>query len=119
MQPRVMNEAHFLSNLAPKVLGYLENLLEYNFPLRKVDQLAVPTHKFKAMENWGLITFKESRFVHNDSEEMLEAKESKSYTLAHEYAHQWFGNLVTMKWWNDLWLKEGPSTYFGYLTLMR
>ncbi|XP_034476123.1 aminopeptidase N [Drosophila innubila] len=117
VQPKVVNEAHFLSNLAPKVLSHLEKLLEYSFPLRKVDQLAVPTHKFSAMENWGLITFKESKFVHNDREEMLESKESKSSTMAHEYAHQWFGNLVTMKWWNDLWLKEGPSTYFGYLTL--
>lgn len=117
MQPKVVAEGHFLGNLAPKALSYLEKLMEFSFPLRKVDQLAVPTHKFSAMENWGLVTFKENRFVHNDSIEMLESKESKASTLGHEYAHQWFGNLVTMKWWNDLWLKEGPSTYFGYLTL--
>ncbi|KAL7738423.1 hypothetical protein ACLKA6_006736 [Drosophila palustris] len=117
MQPKVVNEGQFLSNFAPKVLSYLENLMDFSFPLHKVDQLAVPTHQFSAMENWGLITFKESNFVHNDREELLESKETKSSTMAHEYAHQWFGNLVTMKWWNDLWLKEGPSTYFGYLTL--
>ncbi|KAH8298427.1 hypothetical protein KR044_002485, partial [Drosophila immigrans] len=117
MQPKVVDEGHFFANFAPKVLAYLEKLMMFSFPLRKVDQLAVPTHKFFAMENWGLVTYKQNRFTHNDDEELLESKESKASTVGHEYSHQWFGNLVTMSWWNDLWLKEGPSTYFGYATL--
>ncbi|EDW60256.1 aminopeptidase Ey [Drosophila virilis] len=117
MQPKVVEESSFLVEFAPKALSYLERLLEYTFPLHKVDQLALPTHKFSAMENWGLVTFKQSHFVHNDEVEMQQTKENKASTVAHEYAHQWFGNLVAIKWWNDLWLKEGPSTYFGYLTL--
>ncbi|KAH8355088.1 hypothetical protein KR093_005376 [Drosophila rubida] len=117
MQPEVLEDSHFLANLAPRVLSYLEKLFKFSFPLRKVDQLAVPTHKFSAMENWGLVTYKQSKFTHNDNEELLESKQHKATTVGHEYAHQWFGNLVTMSWWNDLWLKEGPSTYFAYLTL--
>ncbi|XP_060657359.1 glutamyl aminopeptidase [Drosophila nasuta] len=117
LQPEVVKDGHFLANFAPKVIVFLENLFKFSFPLRKVDQLAVPTHKFSAMENWGLVTFKQSRFTHNDDEETLENKESKASTVGHEYAHQWFGNLITMSWWNDLWLKEGPSTYFGYASL--
>lgn len=117
MQPKVVEESSFGVEFAPKALSYLERLLEYTFPLHKVDQLAMPTHKFSAMENWGLITFKQSHFVHNDEVEMQQTKENKASTMAHEYAHQWFGNLVAIKWWNDLWLKEGPSTYLGYLTL--
>lgn len=117
MQPKVLQDGNFLANFAPQVLNHLEQQLQLKFPLQKVDQLAVPTHKFSAMENWGLVTFKETRFAHNDREETQSSKEQKAETMGHEYAHQWFGNLVTMSWWKDLWLKEGPSTYFSYLTL--
>lgn len=117
MQPKVLQDGNFLANFAPQVLNHLEQQLQLKFPLQKVDQLAVPTHKFSAMENWGLVTFKEARFTHNDLEETQASKELKAETMGHEYAHQWFGNLVTMSWWKDLWLKEGPSTYFSYLTL--
>ncbi|KAH8418394.1 hypothetical protein KR222_008474, partial [Zaprionus bogoriensis] len=117
MQPKLLQEGSFMANFAPRVIDYLEQQLEMKFPLRKVDQLAVPTHKFTAMENWGLVTFKESRFTINDLEDAQSGKQDKAETMAHEYAHQWFGNLVTMNWWRDLWLKEGPSTYFAYLAL--
>lgn len=116
MPPNALKDSSFSVHFAPKVLSYLEKLFQFAFPLGKVDQLALPTHKFSAMENWGLVTFKETRFAHY-AEETTQNKESKARTMAHEYAHQWFGNLVALNWWNDLWLKEGPSTYFGYLTL--
>lgn len=117
MQPKLLQDGNFLANFAPQVVNYLEKQFHLKFPLQKVDQLAVPTHKFSAMENWGLVTFKETRFVHNDSEDTQASKEQKAETMGHEYVHQWFGNMVTMNWWKDLWLKEGPSTYFAYLTL--
>lgn len=116
MPPDAIKDGTFTANFAPRALSYLEKLLEFAFPLRKVDQLALPTHKFSAMENWGLVTFKQTRFVHYDDEQMQD-KEDKTFTVAHEYGHQWFGNLVAINWWNDLWLKEGPSTYFGYLAM--
>lgn len=116
MPPDAVKDGTFTAKLAPRVLSYLEKLLEFAFPLRKVDQLALPSHKFSAMENWGLVTFKQTRFVHYD-DELMQDKEDKAFTVAHEYGHQWFGNLVAINWWNDLWLKEGPSTYFANLAL--
>ncbi|XP_002015856.2 aminopeptidase N [Drosophila persimilis] len=116
LQPKAVDQANFSIAMAPRVIGYFEDLFRVDFPLRKIDQLAAPTHRFSAMENWGLVTFKEAKFVHSPKD-LQAARDGKAKTLAHEYAHQWFGNLVTMKWWNDLWLKEGPSTYFAYLAL--
>ncbi|KAI8035952.1 hypothetical protein M5D96_011385 [Drosophila gunungcola] len=73
--------------------------------------------QFSAMENWGLVVFNEERLPENQGVDLQQQKDKYAETVAHEYAHQWFGNLVTMKWWNDLWLKEGTSTYFAYLAL--
>ncbi|SPP73558.1 aminopeptidase N [Drosophila guanche] len=117
LQPKAVDQGNVSIEMAPKVLGYFEDLFQLDFPLRKIDQFAAPTHRFSAMENWGLVTFKEDKFVHIPGVDLQEPEDSKAKTLAHEYAHQWFGNIVTMKWWNDLWLKEGPSTYFTYLAL--
>ncbi|XP_017096760.2 aminopeptidase N [Drosophila bipectinata] len=117
MQPKFVNKNHFFVPMAPKALEFLEELFNLSFPLRKVDQLIVPYHRFPAMENWGLVTFNELNIVHTPDDVSVETHKRNAFTLAHEYAHQWFGNMVTMKWWDDLWLKEGPSTYFGYLAL--
>ncbi|XP_033252291.1 aminopeptidase N-like [Drosophila miranda] len=116
LQPKAVDQANFSIAMAPRVIGYFEDLFRLDFSLRKIDQLAAPTHRFSAMENWGLVTFKEAKFVHSPNDLQV-ARDGKAKTLAHEYANQWFGNLVTMKWWNDLWLKEGPSTYFAYLAV--
>lgn len=117
MQPKLLGQEMISMEIAPKLLSFYENLFQINFPLAKVDQLTVPTHRFTAMENWGLVTYNEERLPQNQGDYPQKQKDSTAFTVAHEYAHQWFGNLVTMKWWNDLWLKEGPSTYFGYLAL--
>ncbi|XP_017054319.1 aminopeptidase N [Drosophila ficusphila] len=116
MQPKLLNQDVISTEMAPKVLAYFENLFQVNFPLKKVDQITVPTHQFVAMENWGMVTFSEERLPLNQ-DNYLKQKDGFAETVAHEFAHQWFGNLVTMKWWNDLWLKEGTSTYFSYLAL--
>ncbi|XP_023037703.1 aminopeptidase N [Drosophila willistoni] len=117
LQPKIVNQSDFSVEMAPKILKYLEDFFQLNFPLSKIDQLISPTHKFRAMENWGLVTYQENAFVFNEAYDLQEKKETNCNTMAHEFSHQWFGNLVTMKWWKDLWLKEGPSTYFGYLVL--
>ncbi|KAH8327116.1 hypothetical protein KR074_003127, partial [Drosophila pseudoananassae] len=117
MQSKFVNKNHFFIQMAPRTLEYLEELFNMSFPLRKVDQLIVPHHRFTAMENWGLVTYNELKIAHTPDDVSVETQNRNAFTLAHEYAHQWFGNMVTMKWWEDLWLKEGPSTYFGYLAL--
>ncbi|KAI9183037.1 hypothetical protein H9P43_003953 [Blastocladiella emersonii ATCC 22665] len=81
------------------------------YPLEKLDLLAVPDFDFSAMENWGLLAFRTSKLLVGPG---FGTKKSVAYTVCHELAHQWFGNLVTMSWWDDLWLNEGFATWISY-----
>lgn len=114
-QPHLLHQTAYANELAPKILKFFENYFNISFPLPKIDIVAVPEFGFSAMENWGLITFRESSLLYDPTTTTIEQETSIALVLGHEIAHQWFGNLVTPKWWNDLWLKEGFSTYLEYL----
>ncbi|XP_011050630.1 PREDICTED: aminopeptidase N-like [Acromyrmex echinatior] len=95
------------------VYSALQMWLLVKSPLVKVDQFAIPDFNFNAMENWGLITYRESVVLHEDGTPTRKVVNGLS-VMAHEYAHSWFGNLVTPVFWDVVWLKEGFATYFQY-----
>lgn len=113
-----VNQIKWAIGKTKEALEYFIELFGINYPLDKLDIVAIPNFSSGAMENWGLITFREEYVLLYDKEDYLSQIKILE-VIYHEIAHQWFGNLVTMDNWNNLWLNESTATYFSWMGLAK
>ncbi|MEX0380310.1 M1 family metallopeptidase [Leuconostoc sp. MS02] len=107
----------FALDIAKRSIEFFEDFYQTPYPLAQSNQLALPDFSAGAMENWGLVTYREAYLVLDPDNTALEAKQVVATVIAHELAHQWFGDLVTMKWWDDLWLNESFANMMEYVAI--
>ncbi|KAM0729596.1 Aminopeptidase N [Formica fusca] len=113
-RPSVINQTSYALKIGTAALQLLGNTFEQEYDLPKMDMVAVPDFAAGAMENWGLVMYREPRMLYDEKESSAPAQQSVASVIVHELTHMWFGNLVTPEWWSYLWLSEAFARYFQY-----
>ncbi|MDQ5932460.1 MAG: aminopeptidase [Patescibacteria group bacterium] len=107
----------FALDIATRTIDFFDDYFGIPYPLPKCDHIALPDFSSGAMENWGLITYREVALLADPKTTSVSSKRYIATVVAHELSHQWFGNLVTMKWWNNLWLNESFANLMEYIAV--
>jgi aminopeptidase N len=116
MAKYVKNMTHNWFDVSIKGIAFYEDIFSTPFPFEKLDHIFVADYNMGAMENVGMVLYTES-YVQRDELFTNVRKQNMMVTLLHEISHMWFGNLVTMKWWDDLWLNESFANFISYICL--